>query len=738
MTPLQKGGVILAAVSLIGLLQLISQASQSPPASSANLINNLSEHNSSSIQSLINTGDAITQQSIVQNIYQNGTSGFYLELPSEEGRGLSYVGTLMESSEFEVNITGNIARTRVTQTFRNNSDIWQHGVYVFPLAQDAAVDAMLMVIGDRKIEGTIQKKEEAEKAFVKAKKVGKSASLVNQLRPNMFVNKVANIAPDSTIMVTIEYQQVLGLHNEHYELRIPTSITPRYVPHSQVGQSAHLHTELKGELPQAAMAKLAINVDINMGMPLSNIYSEHHHISQSQGAEHRYQVTLDPKAVLPEEFVLRWQLAETDTPTATHLTQNINGYQYGLIQLIAPKQIKQSPKRELTFILDTSGSMVGKAIEQAKQALITGVQSLSEMDTFNVIEFNSRAQNLWPSAQVASPSRKSQAIEFISQLQASGGTEIADALGLAFSLHQRNEQVRLHQMIFITDGSVSNEAELLQLISHKLGDSRLFTVGIGSAPNTYFMTEAAIAGKGTFTFIGDISHVEQKMTNLLDKIQRPALTNIQLMSNGQHLNETVEMYPSVIPDLYAGEPITLMYRRLSDMANALPLSIQASWYEINQRHNPVPMIWHHTLPENKIQANAGISKQWAYQKIRQLTRLLHTSSAQGEDYLALQQHTETAVTDTALEHQLVSKYTSLIAIDEQVTRPTEAFLAHLAEAKNAHTMGNKKWTSTQMQLPQTGTGSWLLIIVGIFLIASALIFRLILFIQGRYGLPTRC
>jgi Ca-activated chloride channel family protein len=460
-----------------------------------------------------------------------------------------------------------------------------------------------------------------------------------------------------------------------------------------------------------------------MGMPLANIYSEHHHISQSQADEHRYRVMLDPKSALPEDFVLRWQLAKTDTPTAAHLTQNINGYHYGLIQLTAPKYSKQSPKRELTFILDTSGSMVGNAIEQAKQALISGIQSLSEMDTFNVIEFNSRAQNLWQSAQSASPARKSQAIEFISQLQASGGTEIADALKLAFSLHQKSEQERLHQMLFITDGSVSNEAELLQLISHKLGDSRLFTVGIGSAPNSYFMTEAAIAGKGTFTFIGDISQVEQKMTALLDKIQRPALTNIQLISNGQALTEAFEIYPNVVPDLYAGEPITMLYRRLNDQSLASPLSIEASWYEKSDPQNPVSMIWQQALPEKKIQANAGISKQWAYQKIRQLTRSLYTSSAQGEDYLALQQQTETTVTETALEHQLVSKYTSLIAIDEQVTRPSEALLAHLAEAASAPTMRNQQWTSAQIQLPQTGTNSWLLIFVGIFLMTGAGLFK---------------
>jgi len=748
MTPIQKKGLLLTLVGLIAVLQILSQASRSSQ-NTRSMVNQSTTENSSNIISLVNTGEAITHKTFVQNIYQQASAGFYLELPTEEGKKPNFIDTPMESSEFDITISGNIVRTRVTQTFRNTSDIWQHGVYVFPLAQDAAVDAMLMVIGERKIEGVIKQKEVAEKDFAEAKKAGRSASIVNQIRPNMFVNKVANIAPDSSIVVTIEYQQVLGKQDEYYELRVPSAITPRYIPQSaSIPNTTAPNVNAQGApiensdqrirtLQNAftAPADLDIQVNINMGTALSNIHSEHHQISQSHDSEHIYQVKLEREQALPEEFVLRWQLAQTDAPTALHLTQNINGYQYGLIQLTPPKQNKQALPRELTFILDTSGSMVGGAIEQAKQALITGVQSLDSKDTFNIIEFNSRAQNLWQSAQIADVQNKSEALAFISQLQASGGTEIADALNLAFSLRRANEQEskvnqRLEQILFITDGSVSNEAQLLQIISRHLGSTRLFTVGIGSAPNTYFMTEAAIAGKGSFTFIGDITQVEAKMTALLTKIQRPALTKIQLTHQGRDLTNKFEVYPSVVPDLYAGEPLTLLYRRVFDDTQLHALNIEATWYENKKQAHTNPMMWRSPLPEKKLKANAGIAKQWAYTKIRQLTRSFHTSSAQGEEYLALQHFTEASISKTALDHQLVSQYTSLIAIDEQLSRPTQAFLAKLAEQSPQQNLRNQQWLAASASLPQTGTGSWLLIFCGLGLVTGAGIIRLFIFLKA--------
>jgi Ca-activated chloride channel family protein len=730
MSPFQKGSVLIVAVAIVGLLQLFLNPSdifrtlEARDTSAGDSLQLRESGPNNQINALFNTGE---QHSLVQNIYQAGTAGLFFEVASENEQS-HYIDTPMQDSQFDVQVTGNIVRTRVTQTFTNTTATWQQGTYIFPLPHDAVVDAMLMRIGNRTIEGVITEKQQAEKSFKQAQRDGKSASLVNQLRPNMFINKIANIAPQSTIEVKIEYQQVLHLDNKRYQLRIPTSITPRYTPHTiqddKTTAQAITSMTMNDKTRLATHGELRINVDINMGTALQNIVSEHHAINTRRAEDKGYRVTLDSKAIHPpEEFVLTWELDQPEAPEAIHLTQNIGGYQYGLIQIVPPQTPKTQFARNITFILDTSGSMVGDAISQAKAALVTGIKALEAHESFNVIEFNSRAQNLWQSAQFASAENKQQAIAFISMLQASGGTEIADALTLAFSLHHASNQTDsshlLQQIVFITDGSVTNEAQILQMISKELNEARLFTIGIGSAPNTYFMTEAASAGKGTFTFIGDIAQVDEKMTTLLKKIQRPALTNIELSMNAIPATDVLEVYPKIVPDAYAGEPLTLVYRREYNADTQARISIQAHWYKSLTKNASTPMLWQSQLPAKSAKPNAGLTQQWAYEKIRQLSRTLHTSAAEGEERLALQTFTKQEITETALAHKLVSKYTSLLAIDDQVTRPSQELLEQLAVQAKQLSEQRKQWIAASVQLPQTATHSVMLLFYGLVLLVVA-------------------
>ncbi|WP_371195682.1 marine proteobacterial sortase target protein [Glaciecola sp. SC05] len=755
MTQFYKVLVVVAAVGVISLIHAMTSSEQglfNHRVNGLQVIDSstvLEQSNANSqINALFNSGDSLSLTSVSQtlitnNIYQGDTGSFYIELEHQADQAQSYLFAPLLASKFDVSVTGNIVRTKVTQTFRNESEEWQNGVYVFPLPADAAVDAMLMQIDERKIEGKIQEKAKAEAAFEAAKLAGKSASLVSQLRPNMFVNKIANVAPNANIIVTIEYQQMLHVQakvttrNSQYELRIPSAITPRYTPSEGVSESALNEAD---HAAQPSGSKLSIEVAINMGVALSDISSEHHlvHIEAPTDAEQKYRVFLDEENVINKEFVLTWQMKEQAKPIAAHLSQNSGGYQYGLIQIIPPAADAMPVARDLTFILDTSGSMVGEAIEQAKMALTTAIAELQDNDTFNVIEFNSGAQNLWSSAQVANSANKAIASQFVNSLQASGGTEIAEALHLAFSLNNTaqaapTESKPLQQILFITDGSVSNEAQLLKLISNNLQEQRLFTIGIGSAPNTYFMSEAAIAGRGTFTLIGDISQVNVKMSELLAKIKRPALSDVQVKMNAAYRTAELEIYPSKVPDIYSGEPITLVYRVAQHNVDAQTMqspnfTLQAQWHAAAQTNQQRPMLWQSQLPTKSSNSSGGIAKHWAYNKIQQLTRDLHTTDAAGEDYLALQQFTQRSITDTALKHHLVSEFTSLIAIDEQQSRPSPEFLAMLAQKKQVDVLTNKQWSATQMHLPQTSTMSTLYVFMGIGLSSFAL---LILVLGGR-------
>lgn len=740
MTQLSKLLIILAAVAIVSVIHAMNAPWQGILSDNAKHMQRMPDRedlqpnlSSGAVNALINTGDTISQVKVVNNIYQAETGSFYVESKRGTDEAQHYEISPLIDSHFKVSVTANIVRTRVTQTFKNQSDAWRSGVYVFPLPEDAAVDAMLMQIDERKIEGKIQQKAEAEAAFERAKREGKGASLVSQLRPNMFVNRIANIAPLSTIVVTIEYQQVLYTKDDYYQLRIPTAITPRYSPDHANSESA------LASRSAAPLSELSIDVSIDMGVPLTNIASEHHLITTETptDAEQKYRVRLEPENAVSKEFVLHWQMANQVKPIATHITQTIDDYQYGLIQVIPPAADAVPVKRDLMFILDTSGSMVGDAIEQAKLALMKAIDELQAADTFNIIEFNSTAKNLWSNSHVASAENKALAKRFVHSLQASGGTEMTEALALAFRLNQDAIQPpitedALQQILFITDGSVSNEAELLQQISSNLKQQRLFTIGIGSAPNTYFMSEAAMVGRGTYTLIGDVSQVNNKMSALLSKIKRPSLTDVQVMMNHNDIDSAFEMYPSKLPDIYAGEPITIVYRLLKHSAepSVADFTLQAQWHSPDTKQSARQMLWQSKLPRKDRDYLSSISKHWANQKIQQLTRSMHTTAAAGENYLALQTYTEKSITDTALKHQLVSAHTSLIAIDEGQHRQTPAYLAMLEQNKHhLDALTGKQWRVTQMQLPQTSTYSSVYFLLGIGLCGFALLVNFV----GRHS-----
>ena len=776
MTQIQKLLLIIAAIGTVSLLHALS-SSNSNAGSMLSTISKLANNNAEqraqntpspmsspsaqSVQALIHTGNTVSNMQIVNNIYEGTSGGFYFEQDGNEQMQKAYLLSPMLNSDFDVEVNANVMRTRVTQVFENKSKQWQNGVYVFPLPEDAAVDAMEMHIGERKITGEIQEKQKAKAAFDSAKEMGKSASLVNQIRPNMFVNKIANIAPQSQIKVIIEYQQVIHLDKGRYGLRIPSAISPRYTPadHAENLEDANLMSSA------VSHSALSVNVNVNMGMPIGNIQSEHHKIqsTKSKSGKHQMHIRLDEEKPIAKEFVLSWELAASNRPEAAHLTQSKNGSQYGLIQIVPPSNDAVNVRRDISFILDTSGSMVGDAIEQAKAALIHAIEELESSDRFNLIEFNSRATSLWLEAKPANNANKQAAKRFVQKLQASGGTEIADALSLTFDLKssqasdtQSSAIPSLHQILFITDGSVSNEAQLLKIIDERLGAHRLFTIGIGSAPNTYFMSEAAIAGRGTFTLIGDVSQVNAKMTALLDKIKRPALTDIELLL--QEPQSMLEVFPSKIPDVYAGEPITLTYRYTPEQAGVdleskpPAFSLQAKWHapsasfsdgdngsEPAQSHAQA-MLWKSAIPQqhsSQTKGNSGLAKQWAYHKIQQLKRALSITPAQGEDYLALQQYTQKNITETALEHELLSDYTSLIAIDDQQLKPSQDYLAMLkqkaAQLKQdqVKALSNKAWSATQMHLPQTSTQSRFYMLFGLVFLALAGLFGLPIFIGHK-------
>ena len=620
------------------------------------------------------------------------------------------------NTDVSINVTGVIARTRLTQTFSNDSDQWVDALYVFPLPENAALDQLQMRIGERVIEGQIKEKQQAEKIYQQARQAGKKASLVSQQRPNLFTNAIANIGPGERIAITLEYQQLLQLDAEQYSLRFPMTITPRYMPPGS--QTATNDVPAYYSPPAELSEEICIAVNLHAGVALKNIVSEFHPIVTEQLATGHYQLKLHGQHLANQDFVLSWQPQLSKQPQVAHFQQQLGEQQYGLLQIYPPldsaeQQANLPVAREVIFVLDTSGSMSGDSLAQAKRSLLLALSQLHSDDWFNVIEFNSQAQALWPRAQPAQLSAITAARHFIVKLEANGGTEMAQALQLALAQAGAADSQRLRQVVFITDGSVGNEEALMQLIKSQLHDSRLFTVGIGSAPNSYFMTEAAKTGKGTYTYIGAIEQVEQKILKLLDKLAHPALTDIQLLNQQQmgFSPSELEYYPNVIADLYKGEPLVLSYRRKTHANEDLPeMHLQASY-----RGQP----WQSPIEASKAAEQSGINVLWAREKISQLSRDQRSAMRDHMPEAQLDYYRQ-QITRTALDHHLVSAYTSLVAVDISPSKPAQ-LSASQQQVANRLPKGSR--LSPLAQLPATATHAPLQLLLGVLLTGVALCLR---------------
>ncbi len=567
-----------------------------------------------------------------------------------------------------MNISGLVARVSVRQEFRNEGDEWMEGVYVFPLPDKAAVDRLRLHIGERFIEGEIQEKQQARNDYERARSEGRKASLVEQERPNLFTTSVANIAPGETVVVEIEYLEDLRYDSGTFAIRFPMTLTPRYVPGSPVpdrrGSGWSPDTTRVSDASRITPPHVNVSRDhrislqaiIDAGMPLEIVASRYHPVAVSEDRG-RYTVSLaDDKVTLDHDFELLWRPVPSAVPRAMLFRETIENQPHYLLMVVPPdagEQAVSAMPRELIFVVDTSGSMHGASIVQAKQALTRALGDLGANDRFNIIEFNSTARALYHQSVAATAGKLEHARQFVKGLDANGGTEIRPALRLA--LDTLSDEFRLRQIVFMTDGSVGNEEELYAMIEQRLGNARLFTVGIGSAPNSWFMRKAAELGRGTFVVISALHEVGEQMDRLFDKLGSPQVTNIEVSWPG---DAVVEAYPHTVPDLYLGEPVTVSARASGDFQPGAVVRI---------RGDSAAGAWDHELELDSKDEHPGAGTLWARARIA----ALHDQERRG----ANSDEIRASIVDTALTHHLVSKYTSLVAIDKTPARPAGVPLA---------------------------------------------------------------
>ena len=386
-----------------------------------------------------------------------------------------------------------------------------------------------------------------------------------------------------------------------------------------------------------------------------------------------------------------WRPQTAHEPQAALFTQDKDDNRYALLMLMPPEvdwTKQQTLAKEMIYVIDTSGSMSGESIQQAKQALLLGLSQLKSEDWFNVIQFNSYTESFSEHALPAMENNIDRAKKYVHSLYANGGTELASALNRALSNVDKSERIR--QVIFLTDGSVGNEKQLFKIIQNKLKNSRLFTVGIGSAPNSYFMSEAASLGRGTFTYIGKIDEVKLKMTQLFQKLSHPILSDIEMTWKD---NSKIDYWPNPIHDLYIGEPL-IVSLKLPKNQNHLKLT--------GHTHNSN---WSTTLPVIKGGQASGLNVLWARNKIQSLNQKI----SQGADAEEIKQE----ITALGLEHHIVTKHTSLVAVDVTPTKPE-------GSPNKNKAIPVKKPHGWKMNIPQGATFAQMNLIIGILLLLAGL------------------
>jgi len=610
---------------------------------------------------------------------QGGTTAIPAGLFFSVGRDDAALEAPLLKSDVRIAINGNVARIKVRQHFLNPSTAWVEGIYVFPLPERSAVDRLILHIGDKRIEGEILEREAARKAYDKAAAAGQHASLLSSERPNVFTTSIANIGPGQEVVVEIEYQDAALFDDGRYALRFPMVVAPRYSPPGSLELAPDGDPNLHPAKAQPGDKRdifgpvrhpddpvpnpLSLSIALDAGFPLAAIDSPYHAIDIEKVSPSRRLITLAEGPVpANRDFVLEWRPALDGVPLASVFAEEIAGDTFLLVTVMPPKADRAPPTglpRDVIVVIDTSGSMHGDSLRQAKAAVLRALARLGPKDRFNAIRFASDTSSLFTDVREASPKNLRRGASFIESLEAEGGTEMMPALIKA--LAKRAEAGRLRQVLFLTDGAIGNDIDLLEIITGMLGETRLFTVGIGSAPNSFFMRKAAELGRGSFTHIGKAEEVAARMDKLLTKLELPALTGLSATWPGFG-EMSAEFYPSPLPDLYAGEPISFTARvpgtTLKDLKGSVGLNGKRGGQD-----------WSTNLTLDSLRPATGVAAIWARAKIERI---------QDTGYRGANPETVRAEALTvALTHNLVTKYTSLVAIDPNPARPDDTALHSL-------------------------------------------------------------
>ena len=552
------------------------------------------------------------------------------------------------STSAEVSIAGVIADVQISQVYKNEGKNVLEAIYVFPASTRAAVYDMKMTIGDREIFAIIQEKQKARQTYEQAKSEGKSASLLEQKRPNVFQMNVANIMPGDTIEVELSYTELLVPESSVYEFIYPTVVGPRYS--NQTEESNHADNWIsnpylsEGKKPTYAFN---INVDISAGMPISDIRSSSHEVDINFENITMANIKLKNKEKFEgnRDFILQYRLAGNKVESGILLSEG-KDENFFMAMIQPPKNIVPSeiPSKEYVFIVDVSGSMHGFPLNISKKLLRNLIGNLKNQDRFNVLLFAGGSSLLFDRSMPATEENINEAVKHIDNQYGGGGTELLPALKRALALQGTENYSRT--FIIATDGYVSVEKEAFDLIKQNLGHANFFAFGIGSSVNRYIIEGIAHVGMGEPFIITNQSEAGKNAEKFRKYISSPVLTNIKIKYPGFN---TYDVEPQNVPDVMAERPIVIIGKYKGKASGSIELSGQTG----NGYYSKTIKLSGTKLSGN----NKALKYLWARRRIQLM-----------DDYNNLNNDKELVdeITRLGLKYNLLTNYTSFVAVDSEI------------------------------------------------------------------------
>jgi Ca-activated chloride channel family protein len=478
----------------------------------------------------------------------------------------------LKHTDVTVEAAGFIARVTVRQQFHNPFADKIEAVYVFPLSQGAAVDRMTMTVGDRMIEGQIKERGEARQIYEQAKAEGKVASLLDQERPNIFTQSVANIEPGEKVDITIAYSETLDWEDGLFAFDFPMVVGPRYIPGGGTAPAPMTSGVPTAQVPDAdritppvtpegtrAGHDISITVNLDAGLPVRYLESKQHAVTvEYQGEDKsRAVVKLKDQDTIPnKDFVLQYQTS-SDRIEDTLLTHTDERGNFFTLVLQPPKRVRPElivPK-ELVFVIDKSGSMSGFPIETAKEAMRLSIEGLHENDTFNLMTFSGGVGFCFDRPVPNTDENRKKALDYLASLQGSGGTEMMKAINAC--LAGQDDPDRLRVVCFMTDGYVGNDMAIIDAVRQNAGMARVFSFGIGTSVNRFLLDGMARAGRGEVHYILNQQQATGAAERFYERVRMPVLTDIELDFGDLQVEE---VYPPRIPDLFSAKPVVVKGR----------------------------------------------------------------------------------------------------------------------------------------------------------------------------------